>query len=157
VSSRSEANSAAIPPVAMMPQRNGAIIWRSVPVRSPTHKYTATVRDAVAGAAATSTPSRIPRKEIQISTLGYIILLLFSGLLLGALGRLLLPGRDPMSIFGTVMVGIAGSLIAGLIAYYAFDEREGPGFLLSVVCTVGLVYLVRKVRERQSPPLTGRR
>ena len=96
-------------------------------------------------------------KRSKISTLGYIILLLFSGLVLGALGRLLLPGRDPMSIFQTIMVGVAGSLIAGLIAYYAFDEREGPGFLLSVICTVGRVYIVRKVRERQSPPLTGRR
>jgi uncharacterized membrane protein YeaQ/YmgE (transglycosylase-associated protein family) len=72
-------------------------------------------------------------------------------LIIGALGRLLLPGRDPMSILQTVAVGIAGSLVAGLIAYYAFDEREGPGILLSVICTVGLVYAIRKMRERQTP------
>lgn len=39
--------------------------------------------------------------------------------------------------------------LSRLIAYYAFGEREGPGILLSVVCTVGLVYVIRKLRERQ--------
>ena len=85
-----------------------------------------------------------------MGTLTYIILLALSGLVIGALARLALPGRDPMSIFQTMLVGIAGSLVAGLIAYYAFDEREGPGFLLAVACTVGLVYLIRKIRERQA-------
>ncbi len=78
----------------------------------------------------------------------FIIGLLLTGLVVGALGRLLLPGRDPMSIFQTIMLGIAASLVAGLIAYYAFDEKEGPGFLFSVLCAIGLVYLVRKLRER---------
>lgn len=89
-----------------------------------------------------------------MSTLAYILLLALSGLIIGALARLLLPGRDPMSIFQTMLIGISGSLVAGLIAYYAFDEREGAGFLLSLVCTVGLVYIVRKMRERQANRLT---
>ena len=85
-----------------------------------------------------------------MDTIVFILLLALSGLIIGALARLLLPGRDPMSIFQTILVGITGSLIAGLIAYYAFDEREGPGFLLSVIVTVGLVYAIRKIRERQT-------
>lgn len=80
----------------------------------------------------------------------FIIGLLLTGLVVGALGRLLLPGRDPMTIFQTIMLGIAASLVAGLIAYYAFDEKEDPGFLFSVLCAIGLVYLVRKLRERAS-------
>jgi uncharacterized membrane protein YeaQ/YmgE (transglycosylase-associated protein family) len=78
----------------------------------------------------------------------YIILLAFSGLVIGALARLLLPGRDPMSIVETMLVGIGGSLVAGLIAYYAFDREEGPGFLLSLICAVAIVYAVRKYRQR---------
>jgi uncharacterized membrane protein YeaQ/YmgE (transglycosylase-associated protein family) len=78
----------------------------------------------------------------------YIIGLLLTGLIVGALGRLLLPGRDPMTVFQTIMLGIAASLIAGLIGYYAFDKEEGPGLLLSVVCAIALVYAVRKYRER---------
>lgn len=80
---------------------------------------------------------------------GYIIGLLVSGLLVGALARLLLPGRDPMSIFETILVGVAGSLIAGLITYYAFDRQAGLGILLSLVCAIGIVFGVRKLRERQ--------
>jgi uncharacterized membrane protein YeaQ/YmgE (transglycosylase-associated protein family) len=80
----------------------------------------------------------------------YIILLALSGLVIGALARLLLPGRDPMSLVETMLVGIGGSLIAGLIAYYAFDREEGPGFLLSLVCAVAIVYAVRRYRQRST-------
>jgi uncharacterized membrane protein YeaQ/YmgE (transglycosylase-associated protein family) len=80
----------------------------------------------------------------------YIILLALTGLVVGALGRLLLPGRDPMSIIQTIALGIAASLIAGLIAYYVFDKEEGAGFLFSVVCAIALVYAVRKMRERNA-------
>jgi uncharacterized membrane protein YeaQ/YmgE (transglycosylase-associated protein family) len=78
----------------------------------------------------------------------YIILLALSGLVVGALGRLLLPGRDPMSILETIALGVAASLIAGLIGYYVFGEEEGGGFLLAVICAIALVYAVRKLRER---------
>jgi uncharacterized membrane protein YeaQ/YmgE (transglycosylase-associated protein family) len=78
----------------------------------------------------------------------FIIGIAISGLIVGALARLLLPGRDPMTLFQTMLVGIAGSLIAGLIAYYAFDREEGAGFLASVVCSVGLVYAMRVLRRR---------
>jgi len=80
----------------------------------------------------------------------YIILLALTGLVVGALGRLLLPGRDPMSIVQTILLGISASLIAGLIAYYVFDEEEGAGFIFSVLCAVALVYIVRKMRERST-------
>ncbi|TMK57708.1 MAG: GlsB/YeaQ/YmgE family stress response membrane protein [Actinobacteria bacterium] len=80
----------------------------------------------------------------------FIIGLLLTGLIVGALGRLLLPGRDPMSIMQTIALGIAASLVAGLIAYYVFDKDEGPGFLFSVLCAIALVYAVRKIRERDA-------
>ena len=83
-----------------------------------------------------------------MSTLLYIISLAFTGLIVGALARLALPGKDPMSIFQTMLVGIAGALIAGLIAYYAFDRAEGAGLLMSVLCALVLVFAIRKLRER---------
>ena len=84
--------------------------------------------------------------------IGYIILLALSGLVVGALARLLLIGPDPMSILETMLAGIGGSLIAGLIAYYVFDRNTGPGLLLSVICAMGIVYAVRKYRRRTTPP-----
>lgn len=83
--------------------------------------------------------------------IGYIILLALSGLAVGALARLLLIGPDPMSILETMLAGIGGSLIAGLIAYYVFDRDAGPGLLLSVICAMGIVYAVRKYRQRAEP------
>jgi uncharacterized membrane protein YeaQ/YmgE (transglycosylase-associated protein family) len=85
----------------------------------------------------------------HIEVLGYIILLVLTGLVVGALGRLLLPGRDPMSLLETIVVGVAASLAAGLIAYYVFDSEEGGGLLLSVICAVAIVYAVRKFRQRR--------
>jgi len=90
-----------------------------------------------------------------VDALGFIFLLAIGGLFVGALARLLLPGRDPMSILETMLVGAAGSLIAGLIAYYAFDRAEGPGLLLSLICTVILVFAVRKFRQRSAPEQTA--
>jgi len=78
--------------------------------------------------------------------LTYILLLLLSGLVIGAFARLALPGRDPMSIPATVAIGIAGTLIAGLITYAIWGEGTAPGFLLSLVCAVVIVYFVRRSR-----------
>jgi uncharacterized membrane protein YeaQ/YmgE (transglycosylase-associated protein family) len=83
-----------------------------------------------------------------METVAYVIGLALTGLVVGALARLLLPGRDPMSVFQTMLVGVAGSLIAGLISYYAFDSERGAGIILSVLCALVIVFAVRKIRER---------
>jgi len=92
------------------------------------------------------------RVTAAIGVIGYILLLALSGLVIGALARLLLIGPDPMSILETMLAGVGGSLIAGLIAYYVFDRNTGPGLLLSVICAMGIVYAVRKYRQRSAPP-----
>lgn len=94
-----------------------------------------------------------------MEVIGYIILLALSGLVIGGLARFLLPGRDPMSLLETMLAGIGGSLIAGLIAYYVFDQDEGAApLLISLICTIGIVYAVRKYRQRTDPhPSAGAR
>lgn len=87
-----------------------------------------------------------------MEVLAYVLGLALTGLVVGALARLALPGRDPMSVFETTLVGVAGTLIAGLISYYLFDRDAAPGFLLSFACALGLVFGVRKLRERQLGP-----
>lgn len=78
--------------------------------------------------------------------LTYLILLALVGLVVGALGRLALPGRDPMSIPMTIGIGIAGSFVSGVIWMVLFDERGYAPFLLSVVCTAAIVYFIRRSR-----------
>ena len=77
----------------------------------------------------------------------YILLLAVTGLFVGALGRLALPGRDPMSIGQTMLVGVAATLIAGLLAMALFGAESG-GILFSVLVAVGIVFAIRKIRER---------
>ena len=82
-----------------------------------------------------------------MSIILFILLLIVQGLILGALARLVLPGRDPMSIGQTILIGIVGSLLAGLVVR-AISDAEGAGFLASLVVTVGLVFAVRKMKQR---------
>lgn len=80
-----------------------------------------------------------------MSVILYLVLLVLGGLLVGALARLALPGPDPMGIGQTILVGIGGSFLAGLVAALAFG-RNGGGILLSVLFATGIVYLIRRSR-----------
>ncbi len=64
-----------------------------------------------------------------------LLALAFQGLIVGAFGRLALPGRDPMSIPMTIGLGIAGSLVGGFLADALFDD-EAIGLFGSVVGAV---------------------
>lgn len=77
--------------------------------------------------------------------LAFLIVLLLIGLIAGALGRLALPGKDPMSIPMTIGIGIGGSLIGGIVGRLIFG-RSGGGFILSVAGAALLVYFVRRSR-----------
>lgn len=91
--------------------------------------------------------------------LTYLILIALSGLIVGALARLALPGRDPMSLGQTMLLGIAGSLLAGVVVYLVTGRTSNAGFVLSVLFTTALVYLVRRRRggSLTDPGLAGRR
>jgi uncharacterized membrane protein YeaQ/YmgE (transglycosylase-associated protein family) len=81
-----------------------------------------------------------------VSLIVYLILLAIMGLIVGAFARLALPGRDPMSIPMTMLVGIGGSLIGGLVMYAITGGRNGGGFLVSLVFATLIVYLIRRSR-----------
>ena len=68
--------------------------------------------------------------------IGRILGLIIAGLIIGALGRLVHPGRDPMPIWLTILIGVAAALIAGLIIGGLL------GFILAIVIAAVLVALV---------------
>lgn len=77
--------------------------------------------------------------------IGLIISLVISGLIIGALGRLAIPGPNPMSIGMTILVGIGGSLVGGLIGRAIFGENgNGGSLLLAVLVAAGIVYLMQR-------------
>jgi uncharacterized membrane protein YeaQ/YmgE (transglycosylase-associated protein family) len=71
----------------------------------------------------------------------WILGLIIAGLVVGALGRLFHPGRDPMGLLMTIGIGIASVIIAGLlIGHHGFWT-----FLIAVVIGVVLVALVGRL------------
>jgi uncharacterized membrane protein YeaQ/YmgE (transglycosylase-associated protein family) len=81
-----------------------------------------------------------------VSFIVYLIILFFWGLVVGAFARLALPGPDPMTIWQTALLGIAGSLLAGVVVWLISDGRAAPGFLVSLVFTVLILYFIRRSR-----------
>ena len=88
-----------------------------------------------------------------MSIIAYLIILFFTGLLVGALSRLALPGRDPMTIPQTAAIGIAGSFLAGLISLAIFHGRSGGGIILSVVCGTCSCGSCGRAREHSGRPV----
>ena len=74
----------------------------------------------------------------------FIIGLLIWGAIIGGLGRLALPGPDPMSLGETVLIGVGSSLVAGVAFRLLFNT--GAGIIGSVLVATGAVYLVRRSR-----------
>ncbi len=85
-----------------------------------------------------------------IDIIGWLVV----GLIVGALARLIMPGRDQMGCLATALLGIAGSIVGGLIGRAIWPSRgdEGyvrPGFLISLVGAFLLLFLWRMIRGRK--------
>ena len=61
--------------------------------------------------------------------LGLLISLIIIGLVAGALARLVVPGKQDLSILGTIVLGIVGSFVGGFLGYLLFHKDAGSGFL----------------------------
>ena len=80
---------------------------------------------------------------------------LIVGLIAGALARLIMPGRDPMGIIATILLGIVGSIIGGLVSWaiWGADERGGfqpAGVLLSILGAIIVLWIWRMLRSRST-------
>ncbi|HEX7527240.1 MAG TPA: GlsB/YeaQ/YmgE family stress response membrane protein [Gaiellaceae bacterium] len=82
--------------------------------------------------------------------LGVLIMLVVGGLIVGGLARLALPGPDPMSIPLTIGLGIAGSLVGGLVARIFLGT--GGGLIFAVLGAMLVLYLHRRFVQKR--PLT---
>lgn len=61
--------------------------------------------------------------------LTFIIVMILLGLIAGAVARLVLPGRDPIGILGTIGIGVLGSFVGGFLGYLIFGKDPGEGAL----------------------------
>jgi uncharacterized membrane protein YeaQ/YmgE (transglycosylase-associated protein family) len=74
-----------------------------------------------------------------------IIGLVVAGLVIGILARLLMPGRDPIGILGTIAVGIVGAVVGGYLWRAAFGDTEGRELIGGVIAAMVLLYVYRRV------------
>ena len=79
-----------------------------------------------------------------------ILMTLIIGLIVGALAKLLMPGKDPGGAIVTILLGVAGSFIAGILgqALGWYEVGDGPGIIASVIGAVILLAGYRAVIGR---------
>ena len=81
--------------------------------------------------------------------IGVLISIVISGLIVGALGRLAIPGPNPMSIGMTIAVGVGGALIGGIIGSLITDSA-GVILILEVIAAAGIVFLMQRSQTGRS-------
>ncbi|ACR31757.1 GlsB/YeaQ/YmgE family stress response membrane protein [Burkholderia glumae] len=74
------------------------------------------------------------------------------GLVVGLLARALKPGDDGMGIVMTIVLGIAGSVVAGYVGRMAgwYRPGEGAGWIASIIGAIVLLVVVGAVRKRST-------
>ncbi len=87
--------------------------------------------------------------------IGFILGLIVIGLIAGALARFLVPGRDPMGIGATIVLGIVGSFVGGFLADVLFrgdgaDRGLSPaGIIGSVIGAIIVLLIYNAVTNRR--------
>jgi uncharacterized membrane protein YeaQ/YmgE (transglycosylase-associated protein family) len=75
-----------------------------------------------------------------------ILWTLIIGLVVGAIAKFLMPGKDPGGFIVTMLIGVAGALLAGFIGralgWYA-EPGEGPGIIASIIGAMLLLFIYR--------------
>ena len=76
------------------------------------------------------------------------------GLIVGALAKLVMPGKDPGGIIVTILLGIAGSFVGTLIGrtFGFYGSGQGAGIIMSILGAVLLLWIYRMILARRTTP-----
>lgn len=79
-----------------------------------------------------------------------ILWMLIIGLIVGAIAKLIMPGKDPGGIIVTIILGIAGAFLAGFLgrAMGWYGEGDAVGFIASVIGAIILLLIYRMIAGR---------
>jgi uncharacterized membrane protein YeaQ/YmgE (transglycosylase-associated protein family) len=77
----------------------------------------------------------------------HLLITIVVGLIVGALAKLVMPGKDPGGIIITILLGIAGAFIAGALGHSLgwYEIGEGPGIIASILGSIILLGIYRLV------------
>jgi uncharacterized membrane protein YeaQ/YmgE (transglycosylase-associated protein family) len=83
-----------------------------------------------------------------------ILWMIVLGLIVGAIAKLIMPGRDPGGIIVTIIIGILGSIVGGFLLGLLLPGRDigAAGLLGSIAGAVLLLWLYRKFAARSATP-----
>jgi uncharacterized membrane protein YeaQ/YmgE (transglycosylase-associated protein family) len=81
----------------------------------------------------------------------HLLWTLFVGLIVGALAKLFMPGRDPGGIIITMLLGVAGAFIAAYLgqATHWYRPNQPPGFIASIIGAMVLLLIYRLFARRR--------
>jgi uncharacterized membrane protein YeaQ/YmgE (transglycosylase-associated protein family) len=84
----------------------------------------------------------------MFGVIGWIVF----GLIVGAIAKLLMPGRDPGGFIVTMALGIAGALLGGFIgrALHWYGPNDSAGFFMSLLGAIVLLFLYRLMIGRRT-------
>jgi uncharacterized membrane protein YeaQ/YmgE (transglycosylase-associated protein family) len=79
-------------------------------------------------------------------SIGSIIIYALAGLVIGLIARFLLPGRDPIGLVGTILVGAVSAIIGGYLWEAIFgDDNEGIAWIGSIIVAMVVLFILRRV------------
>ena len=82
----------------------------------------------------------------------HLLWMIVVGLIVGAIAKLLMPGRDPGGMIVTMLLGIGGSVVAGFLgrALGLYQQGEPVGFIASVIGAIIILAIYRVLVGRSS-------
>jgi len=83
--------------------------------------------------------------------MGFLLYWILSGLVVGVIAKLLMPGRDPGGFIVTILLGVAGALVGGFVgrALGFYGENQGAGWIMSILGAIVLLALYRMMVRRR--------
>jgi uncharacterized membrane protein YeaQ/YmgE (transglycosylase-associated protein family) len=80
--------------------------------------------------------------------MGRLITYIIAGLIIGALARLIMPGKQNMSIVVTILLGVAAALIGGYLWEAVFPDNDGIAWIGSIIVAVILIAIYERTVAR---------
>lgn len=74
---------------------------------------------------------------------------IIAGIIIGALARLLLPGRDPIGCLATIGLGILGAVVGGFVWREVFDQRGNISWIGAIIAAMVLLFVFRSFTYRR--------
>jgi uncharacterized membrane protein YeaQ/YmgE (transglycosylase-associated protein family) len=86
-----------------------------------------------------------------------VLWMLIIGLIVGALAKLIMPGKDPGGVIVTMLLGVAGSIVAGVVgrAIGHYQAGDKPGIITSILGAIAILGVYRFIQHRTHRTTTG--